>query len=565
MKDVPARGRLSNVLPIAGWLPGCLTGGVRADIVAGLALAGLLVPEGMAYAGIAGVPPQTGLYSAAVGLFVYALFGSSRQLAVSSTSGSAVMLAALVAPLAQGDAGRYLVLASATAIAAGLLLLTGSLFKLGFVSEFISKPVLKGFVFGLAVTIMIKQAPKLLGIEQGHGDAIDRAWHILTSLPLTNLWTLAVGASALAVIFLLAAYVPRIPSALVVLVLGILSVGWFNLERHGVEIVGSIPTGLPVLGLPPVARNEMPNLFAGALGIVLIVYAEALAAARTFAGKHNYDINPNQELAALGAANVASGLSQGMIVGGGMSGTAANDSGGARTQLAAIVSSLAVLLTLLFLMPLFHNLPEAVLGAIVIHAVWHLADIKELRRFARLRTGSVWAALVALTGVLVLGPLPGLVLAMILTIIALMKRISAPQDSVLGHLPNTGNFADIALHPDAERIPGLLIFRPNGPMFFANANRTHNRLRTLISESTGALRAVILNLEASPISDVTTLDMLQQLKNELDKAGVELVFARVADPVHDLFRKGGLLACVGEDRVFPGVDSAVAFCCAKKA
>jgi sulfate permease, SulP family len=558
MSDGATGGRLTRLLPIAGWLPGSLAGGARADVVAGLALAGLLVPEGMAYAGIAGVPPQAGLYSVAVGLLVYALFGSSRQLAVSPTSGSAAMLAALVAPLALGDAGRYAALASGTAIAAGLLLLAGSLFKLGFVSEFISKPVLKGFVFGLGLTIMIKQAPKLLGIEKGHGDAIDQVWHVLTSLGGVNLWTLAVGASALAVIFLLAAYVPRIPSALVVLVFGILSVGWFKLDQHGVEIVGSIPTGLPILGLPPVKRTDLPDLFAGALGIVLIVYAEALAAARTFAGKHNYDISPNQELAAMGAANIASGLSQGIIVGGGMSGTAANDSGGARTQLATIVTSLAVLLTLLFLMPLFHNLPEAVLGAIVIHAVWHLADVKELRRFARLRTGSIWVALLALTGVLLLGVLQGLILAMLLTIVALMKKISAPQDSVLGRLPNTGNFVDVVLHPDAELIPGLLIYRPNGPMFFANSNRIHSRLRVLVKESARPVRAVILNLEASPVMDVTILDMLQQLKSELDAAGVELAFARVADPVRDLFRLGGLLSRVGEDRVFHGVDSAVA-------
>jgi sulfate permease, SulP family len=558
MMGIASPGRLSKFLPIVRWLPGCPSGDIRADVVAGLALAGLLVPEGMAYAGIAGVPPQAGLYSVAVGLFVYALFGSSRQLAVSPTSGSAAMLAALVGPLALGDAGLYAALASGTAIAAGLLLLLGSIFKLGFVSEFISKPVLKGFVFGLALTIMIKQAPKLLGIEKGSGDALHQAWHVVTSLGQINFWTMAVGASALAVLFVLGAYVPRLPSALVVLVFGILSVEWFKLDRHHVEIVSSIPTGLPVPGIPSITSEQWPDLFAGAAGIVLIVYAEALAAGRTFAGKHHYEIDPNQELAALGAANIASGLTQGIIVGGGMSGTAANDAGGARTQLSAIATSLAVILTLLFLMPLFHNLPEAVLGAIVIHAIWHLADVKELRRFAMLRTGSIWSALIALTGVLMLGVLRGLILAVLLTIAALMKKISAPQDSVLGRLPNTGNFVDIARHPNAKLIPGLLIFRPNGPMFFANANRIHNRLRTLIKESESPVRAVILNLEASLETDVTTLDMLQQLKTELDEAGAELVFARVSDNAYDLFRRGGLLARVGEDRVFLGVDSAVA-------
>ena len=558
MKNGVAAKRLSRFLPIAGWLPGRLAGGVRADVVAGLALAGLLVPQGMAYGGIAGVPPQSGLYTAAVGLFVYALFGSSRQLAAAPTSGSAAMLAALVAPLALGDSGRYAALVSGTAIAAGILLLVGSVFRLGFVSEFIAKPVLKGFVFGLALTIMIGQAPKVLGIKKGPGDAIDQAWHILTSLGGVNLWTLAVGASALAVLFLLAAYVPRIPPGLVVLVFGILSVGWFKLDQHGVGVVGSIPTGLPVLGLPPITRADAPALFSGALGIVLIVYAEALAAGRTFAAKHNYEINANQELAALGAANIASGLSQGIIVGGGMSGTAANDSGGARSQFTAIMTSAVVILTLLFLMPLFRNLPEAVLAAIVIHAVWHLVDVKELRRYVRLKAPAIFTALIAVTGVLLLGVLQGLVLTMLVTIIEVMRRISMPQDSILGRLPNTNNFVDIRRHPEAELIPGLLIFRPDGFMFFANANRIQSRLRTLVKQSASPLRAVILNLEASPETDVTTLDMLQQLKNELDAAGIELALARPTDRALGLFRRGGLLARVGEHRVFSGVDSAVA-------
>ena len=239
-----------RLLPIAGWLPRVSAGTIRADVVAGVALAGLLVPEGMAYAGIAGVPPQAGLYSAAAGLAVYALFGSSRHLAVSCTSGSAAMLAALVAPLAAGDTGRYMTLASAAALLAGLLFLVAAAFRLGFVSEFISKPVLKGFVFGLGVTIMVKQAPKLLGIEKGHGDTLQQAWQALVALPHTNVWTLAVGAGALAAIFLLGAYLPRIPSALVVFVLGILAVQQFGLERHGVEVAGNVPAGLPKIAIP---------------------------------------------------------------------------------------------------------------------------------------------------------------------------------------------------------------------------------------------------------------------------------------------------------------------------
>jgi high affinity sulfate transporter 1 len=548
---------LSSFLPIADWLPRLSASSVRLDVVAGIALAGLVVPEGMAYAGIAGVPAQAGLYSLAAGLTVYALFGSSRHLAVSCTSGSAAMLAALVGPLAAGDPAHYSVLASATAILAGLLFLIASAFKLGFVSEFISKPVLKGFVFGLGVTIMVKQAPKLLGIEKGHGDTLQQAWQVIQSLPHMNPWTFAVGGSALAIILLLEAFAPRVPSALVVFVLGIVVVEQFGLTRHGVEVAGSVPGGLPSLVVPHIQREDLIELFTGSIGIVMIVYAEGLAAARTFASQFKYEIQPNQELAAVGAANLVSGLAQGIVVGGGMSGTAANAAGGARSQVSTLTTALISVLTLLFLMPLFKNLPEAVLGAIVVHAVWHLVDLKEMRRFARLKTGSIWVALIAIAGVLVLGVLRGLILAMCLTLAALLKKLSTPQDSVLGRLPGTGTFVDLEHHPDAEIMPGLLIFRPNGLVFFANANRVRGRLYTAINDAARPIRAVLINLEASPELDVTALDMLEQMQNNLTERGIRLALARISDPVRDLFRRSGFDGRLGESNVFWGVDEAV--------
>ena len=551
------RNRFSRILPVAEWLPRATRTTIRSDVVAGLALAGLLVPEGLAYAGIAGMPPEVGLYSAAAGLAVYALVGTSRHLAVSCTSGSAALLAALVAPLAGGDPMRYAALASATAVVAGALFLLSSVLKLGFVSEFISKPVLKGFVFGLCVTIIIRQAPKLLGIEKGHGDTLDQAWHVIVSLPQSNPWTVIVGAVALAVVFLLGALAPRIPSALVVFVLGILAVRFLGLDAHGVDIVGSVPTGLPHFRLPGISRENLSDVFAGAIGIVLIVYAEAIAAARTFAAKYKYDVNPNQELGALGVANLASGFTQGIIVGGGMSGTAANAAGGAKTQLSAITASGVSILTLLFLMPLFRNLPEAVLGAIVVHAVWHLADVKEMRRLAGLKTGSIWAAATAIVGVLAIGVLRGLILAMCLTLIALLKKVSAPQDSILGRLPGTGNFVDVTRYSQAQLIPGLLIFRPDGVLFFANANRFSTRLRAAIKDAVTPVRDVILNLEASPEIDVTVLDMLDQLRTELSSDGIRLALARISDPVRALLARSGFLERLGEGNVFWGVDSAV--------
>jgi len=528
-------------------------------VIAGIAVAGLLIPEGMAYAGIAGVPPQVGLYAAMLGMFVYAIFGTSRHLAVTSTSSSAAMLAALVAPLALADAGRYMVLVSAATIAAGVIFLLGGMLGLGAVSEFISKPVLKGFVFGLALTIMVKQAHKLMGIPGGKGNFFHQLWHVITSLANINPWTLGVGVAAIAIMLLLGALVPRVPSALVVLVFGILCTTWFGLEHHGVEVVGTIHAGMPTLTLPRIGEEDLGDVFIGAIGIVLVLVAEALAAGHNFAAKHNYSIVPNQELLALGMANLTSGFFGGIIVGGGMSGTAANDSAGARTQLSTITASLSVGLTLAFLLPLFRNLPEAVLGAIVVHAVAHLADVGTLKYYAKLRTGSLWAALAALVGVLQMGILKGLIFAVGLTLIVLMHKLSSPQESVLGRLPGSDNFVDVARYSEAEQVPGLLIFRPNGVLFFANTNRVHSRLRELIKTTGPSLRAVIINLEASPEIDVTCLEMLSQLRNELRESGIHLYFARVADPVRDLFERSGFVE-ESEGLLFRGVDSAVTAC-----
>ncbi len=551
------RFAISRFVSVIDWLPDCTPKAIPADVLAGIALAGLLVPEGMAYAGIAGVAPQMGLYAAMAGMFIYALFGTSRQLAVTSTSSSAAMLAALVAPIAAGDSTKYAVLASGAAIAAGLIFLLGGVLKLGAVSEFISKPVLKGFVFGLALTIMVKQAHKLTGISAGKGNFFHLVWHLITSLKEANLWVCAIGATALAVMFLLGAFAPRVPSALVVLVLGVLSVSWLGMKEHGVEVVGTIQAGMPSLSLPRVSEDDITGLFVGAIGIVLVLTAEALAAARTFAAKHRYEINPNQELCAMGAANIASGLFGGIIVGGGMSGTAANDSGGARTQLSTITSSIVVGLTLAYFLPLIRNLPEAVLGAIVVHAVAHLADVHTLKSYAKLRSGGLAGALIALFAVLQMGILRGLILAVGITLVMVMRKLSAPQDSVLGRLGHSENFVDLARHPEAEQVPYLLIFRPNGILFFANANRIRNRLRELTRPSHQPLRAVVMNLEASPEIDVTTLEMLEQLRSELHESGIELYLARVSDRVSDLFARSGFIERVGSNRIFPGVDLAV--------
>jgi len=549
--------RTERYLPIVGWLPRCTSRSIRVDALAGIALAGLLVPEGMAYAGIAGVAPQIGLYAALAGMFVYAFFGTSRQLAVTATSSSAAMTAAVVAPLAAGDSAQYAALVSTAAIAAGAMFLVGGLFKLGSVAEFISKPVLKGFVFGLGLTIMVKQLSHFTGISRGTGAFFEQLWHAIKSVREINPVTVMVGVVALAVLFLSGKYAPRIPSALVTLVLGILAMKYLGLERQEVEVVGNIQARLPSLKLPRANPEVLSDVIIGTVGIVVVLTAEALATGRLFAAKHKYEIRPNQELFAMGAANLASGLFGGMIVGGGMSGTAANEAGGARSQISTIAASLFVALTVAFLMPSLRLLPEAVLAAIVIHAVAHLVDFKQLKYYAQIKTGSLWVALTAILGVLLFGILKGLVLAIGLTLVAVMKKLSAPQESVLGRLPGTERFVDMSWYPEARPIRGVLIVRPNAILFFANANRVLNHVRGLLSSAESATRAVILDLEATPEIDITSVEMLAQMNEELMTAGTTLYLVRVPNRVADLLGRSGLLQKLKGEQIAADIATAL--------
>ena len=546
-----------KLIPITDWLPRYQRAFLRGDVIAGIALAGLLVPESMGYAEIAGLPPQAGLYATAFGLLAYAIFGTSRQLAVSPTSASSAILAATLAPLVIGNHQKYVILASAVAIVLGLLFLVAGFLKLGFISDFISKPVLKGFVFGIALNIIIKQVPKLLGIEHGSGHAYQQLWHILTHLVHSNPWTIAVGASALVILFAVDRFIPRVPGALVVLVAGIVASRILQLAQHGVDIVGTIPAGLPRPGLPILTWNDWLTAAPAAVGLVLVLFAESMGAARTFAGKNGYDIDANQELKALGFANVASGIFRGMQVGGGTSGTAANDSNGATTEVSSIAASATVIVVLLFLTGWFYHLPEAILAAIVIHAVWHLLDYKTLLRFRQISRIEFREGAAAVVGVLAFDILDGLALAVILSLIALMRFLSMPQVVVLGRLRDTGEYVDIARHPDAEQFPGVLMLRVDRIWFFANADGIREHAKQFIHQAPQPLKAIIVNLAPVPLVDVTAIDALSQLHASAVKHCGRLVLAAVRDPVRDAFARAGLLTILGEENVFRNMQNAV--------
>ena len=552
------RQKLGRYVPITAWLPTYSRELLRPDIISGLTVWGVMVPVAMAYAQMAGVPPQAGLYAAFAALLAYAIFGTSRHLKVTASSTMAVMSAAVIAAMAGGDPARYLALTAALALTVGVLLLLAGIARLGFISDFLSKSVVTGFVFGLAITIAIGQLPKIFGVPATSGNSFQQLAGLIAELDQTNPWTLAIGAGALALIFLLKRLYPRIPAGLVVLVLGILAVTIFDLDQQGVSIVGAIPTGLPMPGLPGISLTDLPYLITGAVGIVFLAVGESLGSARAFAARYRYEINPDQELIALGAANISAGLFQGFTVDASLSSTATADEAGARTQLSSIVTAALIIVTVIVLAPLFHNLPNAVLGAIVIASVIGLMDVAELRRYYASSRVDFVLAMVALLGVISTDVLTGLIIAVFLSLIIILYRASRPYVAVLGKAPGqVAAYGDIARHPENLRAPGLLIVRLDAPLYFLNANVARGQILDLISASQPAPVAVLFDLGASADLDIASLDMLKNLVVELDEIGIDVLLAHVHGGVRDRLRQTSLMAEINEDRVYLSVAAAV--------
>ncbi len=471
----PARARIRHVVthyvPIVTWLPAYPADWRRADLVAALTSWGVMVPVAMAYAALAGVPPEYGLITALAALTAYAIFGTSRHLKVTTSSTMAIMSASVVGPLAGGDPDRYLALTAGLALVVGAILLVAGIVRLGFIADFLAKSVVTGFIFGLSITIIVGQLPKLLGVPGGGDGTIEQLQVLVDNLPDTNPWTLAVGIGALALILVLRAISRKIPGPLVALVLGIIAVEAFDLEVHDVSVVGEIQTGIPLPGLPNVSLLDLPFLAAGAAGIVFLAVGESLGAGRAFAARHKYEIDADQELVALGAANLSTGLFGGFTVDASLSQSATAESAGTRSQLSSIVTAALILATALLLAPLFENLPNAVLGAIVITAVLGLMDIGELRRYADTRRTDFILAMVALVAVVTTTVLVGLVVAVLLSLMLVLYRASRPYVARLGKLSGErATYVDLERHPEAEEIPGLLMLRIDAPLYFFNVN-----------------------------------------------------------------------------------------------
>ena len=521
------------------WARGYRRDWLRPDLIAGVVIWSVVTPQALAYAQIAGLPPEAGLMAAPVAMLAYGLIGTSRQLVVSATTATSAVSAAAVGPLADGDPVRFAALSAALALVTAAVLVAAGLVRLGAIADLVSKPVMTGFLFGLGLYIAISQLPSLLGVDAGDGNFFPRLWDLLGDLGEVHGATLAVGAGSLAVLLLAPRLVPVIPATLLALVLSIATAALFDLGAHGVALVGDVPTALPDPAIPDVKASDLVNLIAPAIG-VLVVSAEAVGVARSLATEHGYRVDANRDLVGLGAANLLAGLSSGFVQSGGASQTAAADGAGGRTQLAAVAAAGLILLTGAFLAPLFEDLPQATLAAIVVVAVAGFFRVAELRRFFRIRRSAVvWAGL-ALVGVLVLGVLQGLVVTAVLTLLYLIKRLSRPSVGALARDPSTGAWGRAERHPDWERPKGVLAVRSDGPLFYANTDAVKQRVLALVRAAEPRPATVVFDLAASTELDVQTADTLGELIDELEKDGIELRLANVRKPALEILDRSGV-------------------------
>jgi len=549
---------LARFVPITSWLPRYNWKWLPADGIAGFTLWGLLIPEMIAYASLAGLPPQAGIFTLLGSLVLYAIFGTSRQLVVAGTAASAVLLAAAVGGLHPHNATNYAELAATMIILVGVILVIGGLCKLGFITSFLSKPVMTGFVFGLAIFISVSQLPKLFGIKKGTGDTVQQFVHVLANLGKASWLTFLVGIVALVMLFAIKRYLPRVPGGLVVLVLGIAVSYGFSLADHGVKTVGHIPGGLPSIVMPHVTRNQLWVLIPSAIGLVLVIFSEALGAAETFAEKHHYRLDSNQEMIAMGLANVGSGFLGGLAAGGSMSESAVNDGAGARSQMSPVVAAVLSLITIVALAPIFTDLPDAILAALIIHAVSGLMRVGRMKRFYRLAPTEFWLGMITLVSVIVLDVLPAMIIGIVLSIIVLVGRASRPRISVLGADPKVpGGYEDAKRHAGVEPVPGVLLVRPDAPMFYANAEEVRDDTEALLDSADRPVNAVILVLDANDDIDITSAENLSRLVDHIHDRHVQFGIAHLHGPAHDMAERAGLLAKIGADHVFDDTGDAV--------
>ena len=555
----PAVRTPSRAFPVLGWLRGYDPAWIGADLVAGVTLAAYGIPVALAYATLAGLPPQVGIYGYLLGGLGYALLGSSRHLAVGPTSAISLMVGANVAVLAAGDPAMHAAIASLTAFMVAAICLVAWAARLSVLVKLISDSVLVGFRFGAGLTIAMTQLPSLFGVPGGGHTFPERVWLLAGQLGAFSAITLAIGLAAIALLVAGARLLPGKPVSLGVVALSILVVAVFGLASQGVVVTGEIPSGLPGISLPTLRFSDVPDLFPVAAGCVLLAYIEGVSAARGYAAKHGYAINPRQELLGLGAANLAAGLGHGYPVAGGLSQSAVNESAGAKSPLSLVFASATLALCLLFLTGLLANLPKAALAAIVLTAVAGLIDIPAMVRLWRVSRIDFIAATCALIGVLLLGILQGVLLAALASVLMMIARGTTPHVAILGRIPGTGLFGDRGRHPENEAIPGILLVRPEAVLVFVGVDHVQARVLDAVAAApAGSLRHVVCDLSTTPAMDLAGAEMLRSLHAALAAQGIRLWLVGAHARLRDLLRKAGVADAVGGVDRESSVASAVA-------
>ncbi|MCB5163881.1 sulfate permease [Streptomyces bambusae] len=531
---------------------------LRADALAGITVAAYLVPQVMAYAVVAGLPPVAGLWAVLPAMVLYTAAGTSRLLSVGPESTTALMTAAAVAPLAAGAPARYAALAAALAVVVGLLCLAAWAVRLGFLADLLSRPVLVGYLAGIALIMIVDQLPRLTGVPADGSGFFPQLAAFVRHLDEVHWPTAALAAGCLLILFTLPLLWRPLPAPLVVLVLGTAAVAAFALdEGPGIDVSGPVPTGLPGFDLP--APADLPDLVLPAVGVLLVGYSDVILTARAFARRDDpQPLDANRELLALGTANLGAGVLHGFPVSSSASRTALADSAGARSQVYSLAAAACVAAVLLFLGPLLTHTPRAALGAIVVYAAVRLVEAGEFRRLAAFRRRELLLALGCTLGVLTLGILYGVLVAIALSVAELLARVARPHDAVLGMVPGLAGMHDIDDYPAAHTIPGLLLYRYDSPLFFANAEDFHRRALAAVRAQPDPVHWFVLNTEANVEVDITALDAVEALRAELTEQGVVFALARVKQDLRTALDAYGLTASVGEDRIFPTLPTAIA-------
>jgi high affinity sulfate transporter 1 len=547
------------------WLPGLQTlrsyeaAWLRHDVVAGLVLTAVLVPVGIAYAVASGVPGICGLYATIFGLLAYALFGPSRVLVLGPDSSLAALILGVVLPLSAGDAQRAIALAAMMAVIAGTLCVLAGTFRLGFVTELLSKPIRYGYMNGIALTVLVSQLPALFGFSVDADGLLNetRAFIEAVQAGKTNWTSLALGAGTLALILLLKRS-DRLPGVLIAVAGATGIAAALDLASGaGVSVLGLLPQGLPAFSFPVVTYSDIVPVLVGGVAVALVAFADTSVLSRTYAGRAGTFVDPNQEMVALGAANLAAGLFQGFPISASASRTPVADAAGARTQLTGVVGALAVGTLLLLAPNLLENLPRTTLAAVVIASAIALIEITDLRRIYRIQRWEFWLSIGCFAGVAVLGAIPGIGLAIVIAVIEFLWDGWRPHSAVLGRVDGVKGYHDLTRYPDARVIPGLVLFRWDAPLFFANAELFQERALDAVAASPTPVRWLVVGAEPVTSVDVTAADTLDELDGKLRTAGIALCFAEMKDPVKDKLKRFGLFSRLGEDRFFPTVGAAV--------